>query len=55
MRARSPPLRVPSTACADLDRRIGIAALDQAAPSDLAFLDKAKYAPQLSLSMPEPA
>ncbi|HEY6601229.1 MAG TPA: LpxD N-terminal domain-containing protein, partial [Xanthobacteraceae bacterium] len=36
---------------ADLDRRIiGIAALDQAAPSDLAFLDKAKYAPQLSLS-----
>src|SRR5499426_307670 len=36
---------------ADLDRRItGIAALDQAAPSDLAFLDKAKYAPQLSTS-----
>jgi UDP-3-O-[3-hydroxymyristoyl] glucosamine N-acyltransferase len=36
---------------ADLDRRItGIAALDQAAPSDLAFLDKAKYAPQLSAS-----
>src|SRR5947207_8523170 len=36
---------------ADLDRRIiGIAALDQAAPSDLAFLDKAKYAPQLSIS-----
>src|SRR5262245_12374915 len=36
---------------ADLDRRItGIAALDQAAPSDLAFLDKTKYAPQLSIS-----
>jgi UDP-3-O-[3-hydroxymyristoyl] glucosamine N-acyltransferase len=36
---------------ADLDRRItGIAALDQAAPSDLAFLDKAKYAPQLLIS-----
>src|SRR5689334_25387179 len=37
---------------ADLDRRItGIAALDQAAPSDLAFLDKAKYASQLSTSV----
>src|SRR6266550_6 len=36
---------------ADLDRRItGIAALDQAAPSDLAFLDRAKYVSQLSLS-----
>src|SRR5258708_6877544 len=36
---------------ADLDRRItGIAALDQAAPTDLAFLEKAKYAPQLSVS-----
>jgi UDP-3-O-[3-hydroxymyristoyl] glucosamine N-acyltransferase len=36
---------------ADLERRItGIAALDQAAPGDLAFLDKAKYAPQLSIS-----
>jgi hypothetical protein len=36
---------------AHLDRRItGIAALDHAAPSDLAFLDKAKYAPQLSTS-----
>ena len=36
---------------ADLDRRItGIAALDHAAPSDLAFLDKAKYATQLSTS-----
>src|SRR5207244_1682191 len=36
---------------ADLDRRItGIAALDQAAPSDLAFLDKAKYASPLSAS-----
>src|SRR5262249_32169037 len=36
---------------AALDRRItGIAALDQAAPSDLAFLDKAKYASQLSAS-----
>src|SRR5262249_44099977 len=34
-----------------LDRRItGIAWLDQAAPSDLAFLEKAKYAPQLSTS-----
>ncbi len=33
---------------ADLDRRItGIAALDYAAPDDLAFLDKPKYAPQL--------
>ena len=36
---------------ADLERRItGIAALDQAGPSDLAFLDKAKYAPELSVS-----
>src|SRR5229473_1761306 len=36
---------------ADLDRRItGIAALDQAAPTDLAFLEKARYAPQLSVS-----
>src|SRR5256884_916016 len=36
---------------ADLDRRItSIAALDQAAPTDLAFLEKAKYAPQLSVS-----
>src|ERR1700730_10671787 len=36
---------------ADLDCRItGIAALDQAAPTDLAFLEKAKYAPQLSVS-----
>ena len=35
----------------DLDRRItGIAAIDQAAPNDLAFLDKARYAPQLSSS-----
>src|SRR5262245_58913221 len=35
----------------DLDRRItGIAALDQAAPSDLAFLEKAKYVAQLSTS-----
>ena len=34
---------------ADLDRRItGIAALDRAAPDDLAFLDNLKYAPQLS-------
>src|SRR5262245_38196145 len=34
---------------ADLERRItGIAALDHAGPSDLAFLDKAKYAPQLA-------
>jgi len=30
---------------ADLDRRItGVAALDRAAPHDLAFLDKPKYA-----------
>src|ERR687888_175854 len=37
---------------ADLGRHItGIAALDQAAPSDLVFLDKAKYAPQLSISV----
>src|SRR5262245_24110133 len=36
---------------ADLDRRItGIAALDRAAPNDLAFLDKPKYASQLSVS-----
>jgi UDP-3-O-[3-hydroxymyristoyl] glucosamine N-acyltransferase len=36
---------------ADLDRRItGIAALDHASPSDLAFLDKAKYATQLPAS-----
>ena len=36
---------------ADLERRItGIAALDHAGPSDLAFLDKAKYAPQVSTS-----
>src|SRR5438034_1584251 len=36
---------------ADFERRItGIAALDHAGPSDLAFLDKAKYAPQLSSS-----
>src|SRR5438876_1648190 len=36
---------------ADLERRItGIAALDHAGPSDLAFLDKAKYAPELSVS-----
>ena len=36
---------------ADLDRRItGIAALDRAAPHDLAFLDKPKYAAQLSAS-----
>jgi UDP-3-O-[3-hydroxymyristoyl] glucosamine N-acyltransferase len=34
---------------ADLDRRItGIAALDRAAPDDLAFLDKPKFAAQLS-------
>ena len=33
---------------ADLDRRItGIAALDQAGPSDLTFLDNPKYAGQL--------
>jgi UDP-3-O-[3-hydroxymyristoyl] glucosamine N-acyltransferase len=36
---------------ADLDRRItGVAALDRAAPHDLAFLDKPKYAAQLSAS-----
>jgi UDP-3-O-[3-hydroxymyristoyl] glucosamine N-acyltransferase len=36
---------------ADLDRRItGIAALDRAAPDDLAFLDKSKYLTQLSAS-----
>ena len=36
---------------ADLDRRItGIAALDRAGPHDLAFLDKPKYAAQLSAS-----
>ena len=36
---------------ADLDRRItGVAALDRAAPHDLAFLDKPKYASQLSAS-----
>ena len=36
---------------ADLDRRItGIAALDRAGPRDLAFLDKPKYASQLSAS-----
>jgi UDP-3-O-[3-hydroxymyristoyl] glucosamine N-acyltransferase len=36
---------------ADLDRRItGIAALDRAAPDDLAFLDKPKYAAQLRTS-----
>src|SRR5215471_16883099 len=36
---------------ADLDRRItGIAALDRAAPDDLAFLDKSKYVAQLSAS-----
>jgi UDP-3-O-[3-hydroxymyristoyl] glucosamine N-acyltransferase len=36
---------------AALDRRItGIAALDRAGPSDLAFLDKPKYAPQLSVT-----
>src|SRR3954449_7923190 len=36
---------------ADLDRRItGVAALDRAAPRDLAFLDKPKYAAQLSAS-----
>ena len=36
---------------ADLDRRItGVAALDRAAPHDLAFLDKPKYAVQLSAS-----
>src|SRR5262245_25191196 len=36
---------------ADLQRRItGMAALDHAGPSDLAFLDKAKYAPQLASS-----
>ena len=35
----------------DLDRRItGVAALDRAAPHDLAFLDKPKYAAQLSAS-----
>jgi UDP-3-O-[3-hydroxymyristoyl] glucosamine N-acyltransferase len=37
---------------AELDRRItGIAALDRAAPDDLAFLDKLKYAAQLSATM----
>jgi UDP-3-O-[3-hydroxymyristoyl] glucosamine N-acyltransferase len=36
---------------ADLDRRItGIAALDRAAPDDLAFLDKPKYVAQLAAS-----
>ena len=36
---------------ADLDRRItGIASLDRAAPNDLAFLDKPKYAAQLTTS-----
>jgi UDP-3-O-[3-hydroxymyristoyl] glucosamine N-acyltransferase len=36
---------------ADLDRRItGIAALDRAAPDDLAFLDKSRYVTQLSAS-----
>src|SRR5262249_25135116 len=36
---------------ADLDRRItGIAALDRAAPDDLAFLDKPRYAAQLASS-----
>jgi UDP-3-O-[3-hydroxymyristoyl] glucosamine N-acyltransferase len=36
---------------ADLDRRItGIAALDRAAPDDLAFLDKPRYAAQLATS-----
>src|ERR1700730_5686260 len=36
---------------ADLDRRItGIAALDQSAPTDLAFLEKAKCAPQWPFS-----
>src|ERR1700730_17569546 len=35
---------------ADLDRRItGIAALDRAAPSDLCFLDSAKFAAQASV------
>ena len=35
----------------DLDRRItGIASIDRAAPNDLAFLDKPKYAAQLSTS-----
>jgi UDP-3-O-[3-hydroxymyristoyl] glucosamine N-acyltransferase len=44
-------IRAKPRSGADHDRRItGIAALDQAAPSDLAFLDKAKYAPQLSIS-----
>jgi UDP-3-O-[3-hydroxymyristoyl] glucosamine N-acyltransferase len=36
---------------ADLDRRItGVASLDRAAPSELAFLDKPKYADQLAVS-----
>src|SRR5262249_15134072 len=36
---------------ADLERHItGVAALDYAGPSDLAFLDTAKHAPQLSTS-----
>jgi UDP-3-O-[3-hydroxymyristoyl] glucosamine N-acyltransferase len=36
---------------AELDRRItGVAALDRAAPDDLAFLDKPKYVPQLAAS-----
>jgi UDP-3-O-[3-hydroxymyristoyl] glucosamine N-acyltransferase len=35
----------------DLDRRItGVAALDRAAPNDIAFLDKPKYAAQLATS-----